>query len=250
MQNREDILEAAQILSKCQRVTVLTGAGISTESGIPDFRSPESGIWTKLDPEDFTIQRFEANPERFYRLTKGFLQDILKAPANPAHRALAEMEQLGLIKSIITQNIDGLHQKGGSQKVIEVHGTLQTASCISCQTQVKISKVFKNVNQGQLPPLCEACGEPVKPDVIFFGEAMPPAYQDALTEAKKSDGMLVIGSSLVVSPANVLPQFIQRLVINNREKTPYHQKADVVIMESISQTIHRLKEALLERKIM
>jgi len=249
LKNSEEIMDAARVLSRCQHVTIFTGAGISTESGIPDFRSPGSGLWNQLDPEDFTIQRFKANPQRFYQLGIKFLETILKASPSPAHQAIGEMEKLGLVKSVITQNIDGLHQKGGSKNVIEVHGTLQTASCLFCHKQETISKVIEDVQQGLLPPRCEDCGEPVKPDITLFGEAMPPTYQQALEEVQKADGMLVIGSSLLVSPANMLPQFIKKLVIINQEDTPYHSRADVMIRQSISKTVPRLKEALLERKI-
>ncbi len=245
----DQVLQAAQALSRCKKIMVLTGAGMSTESGIPDFRSPGSGIWNKMDPEDFTIDRFKSKPERFYTLGADFLYDILNAEPHDGHRALGEMEKCGMIQGVITQNIDGLHQKGGSQKVIEVHGTLQTASCISCKKQMSIEDVMERVRFGDVPPLCSQCGEPIKPDVILFGEAMPPAYQEALEESQSADGMLVLGSSLVVSPANMLPQFAKRLVIINRGFTPYHDRADAVIEDKISVVLPQIKDALMQRQV-
>ena len=228
---------------------MLTGAGISTESGIPDFRTPGSGLWSKLDPEDFTIQRFQTHPERFYQLGMDFVETILNSSPNPAHKAIGEMESLGLVKSVITQNVDSLHQKGGSRRVIEIHGTLQTASCMLCSKQINIKDAMEEVNQGVIPPRCKECNGLMKPDVTLFGEAMPPAYQEALAEAQKADGMLVVGSSLVVSPANILPQFMEKLIIVNRERTPYNDRADEVISNGISEVVPKLKDALLERKI-
>ncbi len=249
LQESEQVLNAAEILSKCNHVVVLTGAGMSTESGIPDFRSPGSGIWNKMDPEDFTIERFRSSPERFYTLGMEFLSDILDSEPHEGHKALGEMESLGLIQAVITQNIDGLHQKGGSDRVIEVHGTLQSASCLGCQQCTSIDDILGKVDRGEIPPYCEKCGEVVKPDIILFGEAMPPAYQEALMEAQRADGVLVVGSSLVVSPANILPQFAERLVIINKDPTPYNSRADIIINEQISEVLPRLKEVLLQRKL-
>ncbi len=234
---QKQLKEAAELLNSCRYVTVLTGAGISTESGIPDFRSPENGLWSKVDPEDFTIQAFNSDPAVLYRHGSGFFSDILKAKPNAAHFALGELESKGLVKSVITQNIDGLHQKGGSENVLEVHGSLSRGICLFCNYLHPMEELMEDVGMGIVPPLCKYCGAPMKPDVTLFGEAMPPAYQDALREAESADAMLVIGSSLLVSPANTLPKRVNKLVIVNREHTIMDNMAQVVINESIAETI-------------
>ncbi len=244
---KELIKKAADELSKCNYVVVLSGAGISTESGIPDFRSPVSGLWSKANPEDFTIQKFMTHPQNIYQLGADFFQVIMNARPNEAHKALGEMEEKGLVKSVITQNIDALHQKGGSRKVLEIHGSLRSAKCIHCYREEPMEEIVKDVMEGIIPPRCQECGDPMKPDVIFFGEAMPPAYQEALEEARKADGMLVVGSSLVVSPANMLPRYAEKLVIVNREETPLDRTAQVVINESVSEVIPGLKDEWLAK---
>lgn len=239
----DKIRKAAAVLSDCKYVVVLTGAGISTESGIPDFRSPENGLWTKADPEDFTIQRFMSHPRLLYENSADFFKLILDAGPNEAHRALGDLEVNELVKSVITQNIDGLHQKGGSRNVLEIHGSLRSGSCVYCRHEETMEELINDVMQGLIPPLCKKCGEAMKPDVTLFGEAMPPSYQNALDEARKADGMLVVGSSLLVSPANMLPRYIDNLVIVNRDETIFDDMAGVVINESITEAVPALKEA-------
>ena len=236
------IKEAAELLNSCNHVTVLTGAGISTESGIPDFRSPENGLWTKVDPDDFTIGAFEADPAILYRHGADFFTGIIEAQPNKAHFALGELENKNLVKSVITQNIDGLHQKGGSKNVLEVHGSLSRGVCLFCRYIQSMDELMEDVALGILPPLCKYCGAPMKPDVTLFGEAMPPAYQDALKEVERADAMLVVGSSLLVSPANTLPARVEKLVIINRDHTIMDDMAQVVINESISDVLPLLKE--------
>lgn len=238
----EKIKEAAAELSTCKYVVVLSGAGISTESGIPDFRSPVSGLWSRANPEDFTIQSFLRNPGRLYEIGADFFQEMMNADPNSGHQAIGELEQKGLVKAVVTQNIDALHQKGGSQNVIEIHGSLEKARCLNCNWEENMDNVLAEINAGTVPPRCKECNDPIKPDVILFGEAMPPAYQEALYEARKADGMLVVGSSLVVSPANMLPQYVDKLVIVNREETPLDHKASIIMRESISDVLPRLKE--------
>jgi len=223
---------------------VLTGAGVSTESGIPDFRSPGSGLWTMIDPELFTIQGFKANPGAFYELGAPFFRQIEAAEPNETHSVLAELEKRGLVRAVITQNVDGLHQKGGSKKVFEIHGSLKSASCIHCRRQVSINDVIADVEEGLLPPLCVECGEPLKPDVVLFGEPLSPDYGEALDEAGKADLIMVIGSSMQVSPANQLPALCDNLVIINRAPTFYDQQAKVVVNESTSMVMRLLLEEL------
>lgn len=238
----DKIKEAADVLSNCKYVIVLTGAGISTESGIPDFRSPVSGLWEKVNPEDFTIQKFMSHPGSLYQHGTEFFRVIMESNPNPGHLTLGDLENRGLVKCVITQNIDGLHQKGGSKNVLEVHGSLRSGSCIHCRSEEPMEELIKDVMEGLIPPLCKNCGEPMKPDVTLFGESMPPAYEEALDEARRADGMLVVGSSLLVSPANMLPRYVDNMVIVNREPTPLDRSARVVINESISDVLPRLGE--------
>ncbi len=240
----DNIKKIAGLIENSSYTVILTGAGVSTESGVPDFRSPGSGLWTMLDPELFTIQGFKANPKAFYEAGAPFVRLLEKAGPNETHTVLAELERRGLVKAVITQNVDGLHQKGGSERVLEIHGTLSTASCIHCGRQVTIDEVAADVEEGLLPPLCVECGEPLKPDVVLFGEPLSPDYREAIEEAQKADLIIVIGSSMQVSPANQLPAFCENLVIINRTPTCYDQQAKVVINESTARVMRLLLEEL------
>ena len=241
------VKEIADLLIESSYAVALTGAGVSTESGVPDFRSPGSGLWTQVNVEIFTIDGFKANPEAFYRAGLPFYRLLEQAQPNEAHLALAELEKRNLIKSIITQNVDGLHQKGGAEKVLEIHGTLSSVSCIYCKKQVAIEQVLADLEEGLLPPLCIECGEPLKPDVVLFGEPLSPDYRDALQEAEKADLILVVGSSMQVSPANQLPAMCDNLVIINNTPTFYDKQARVVINESASLTMQMLQEEIENR---
>lgn len=244
---QEQINQAVEVLSRCEYVVVLTGAGISTESGIPDFRSPVSGLWAKASPDHFTIQKFISNPQVLYQLGVDFFKVISDARPNAAHEVIGELEGKGLVRSVITQNIDGLHQKGGARNVYEIHGSLRQGVCISCHQEQPMEKLLKDVMKGIIPPLCPSCNAPLKPDVTLFGEGMPPAFQGALDEVRKADGMLVVGSSLVISPANMLPGYVDNLVIVNRETTPLDQRARVVINDSILDVVPLLGKTWFEK---
>ena len=247
-QLQEKIKRIADLLEKSSHTVVLTGAGVSTESGIPDFRSPVDGLWTVVDPELFTIQGFKAHPAAFYRAGAPFFRQIERAKPNPTHTGLAELEKRGLIRAIITQNVDGLHQKGGSKRVLEIHGTLSSASCIHCDRQVPIEEVLEDVEEGVLPPLCSECGEVMKPDVVLFGEQLTADYGRALEEARQADLIMVVGSSMEVSPANQIPAFCDNLVIINRTHTFYDEQALVTVSENTSYVMKLLLEELDGRK--
>lgn len=226
--------KAAELLSSSRHAVALTGAGMSTESGIPDFRSP-GGLWSRYDPSEFaTLSSFLGDPSRFYRAASEFLS-VFTAEPNEGHRALAELEQMGVLKAVITQNIDGLHQAAGSRKVVELHGNLRECKCLSCGRVFPIEVLAeKLVQEGEIPPLCNDCGGILKPNVVFFGEQLPrDALEEAFEQAKRCDLMLVAGSSLVVSPANFLPPMAveagARLLIVNEEVTPMDAFASVVI---------------------
>ncbi len=220
----KELQDAARLLIDSRHAIALTGAGISTESGIPDFRSP-GGIWSRYDPNEFgTISSFMENPTRFYEAAGEFLS-VFTADPNQGHKALAELEEMGILKATITQNIDGLHQAAGSRKVIELHGNLREAKCLGCYAVFPIAILAeKTLQKGEIPPRCDRCGGILKPNVVFFGEQLPKeALESAFEHAKRCDLMLVAGSSLAVSPANLIPMVAREagaeLIIVNAEST-------------------------------
>jgi NAD-dependent deacetylase len=239
----EKIRRAARILKAARHTVVLTGAGISTESGIPDFRSPGTGLWEKEDPEDFTIDSFSRDPGAFYHRIRPLLAIINKAEPNDGHKVLAELEQRGRIKSTITQNIDSLHQSAGSRRVLEVHGTFKTGTCQSCRQKNDLADLLFLLDRGEEPD-CPQCGGVIKPDVVLFGEEMPDDFQRAHRETLKSDCMLVVGSSLQVAPVGFLPRYSKNLLIINRGTTPYDEAARVVIRSSAGQALKGILEEL------
>jgi len=196
------------IRRKFRYLVALTGAGVSAESGIPTFRDPGDGLWKKYNPAIYsTISGFVRSPEKIWELIRDFIKTSDPKP-NPAHTALAELEQLGLLKSIITQNVDRLHQAAGSKTVIEYHGNLFEAACWKCKTPAKTSVKDLIKSTEALPPRCHSkrCNSPLKPSAILFGEAIPgDAVRFAGEEAKKCDLMLVIGTSATVFPASKIP---------------------------------------------
>jgi len=238
------IKQIADLIRGAEHAVVLTGAGVSTESGVPDFRSPESGFWTTVSVELFTIDGFKTNPKAFYEAGLSLFRIIEAAKPNRGHVTLARLEEAGLVKALITQNVDGLHQKAGSKKVFEIHGTLKSASCLFCRQSVGANEVIADIEEGLIPPLCIECGEPLKPDTVLFGEPLTPAYHQALLEAEKADLIMVIGSSMQVSPANQLPAMCDNLVFINRTPTFYDSRARVVINDSIVSVMDLLNEVL------
>ena len=225
--------EIASALRGSQFAVAFTGAGVSTESGIPDFRSPGTGLWQKYDPEIFTARYFLRHPEEFYKVALERFLPILDAEPNRTHRLLAELEREGMLKAVITQNIDGLHQKAGSKEVVELHGHLRSASCITCGARVPMSELLRRVKAGSLPPRCHECGGLLKPDVVLFGEQLPlEALQKAQALAVECDFMLVLGSSLVVYPAAEIPRIAHlhgaKVAIVNRDPTELDHIADIL----------------------
>lgn len=240
---QEDILQLAGMIRKAKRAIAFTGAGISTESGIPDFRSPGTGLWEKVDPmEELSRQALTRNPSRFYK--QGFAQFlmVLDAKPNPAHWVLAWLEQKGFITGVITQNIDGLHQKAGSRKVFEVHGHMRSGTCLECQEVYTMDYMRRAIEKG-LAPRCK-CDAYIRPDVTLFGDPMPGDFWQSTQEARKCDLMLVVGSSLEVSPANSLPQQADKVAIINLGPTSFDRQADLVIKEKASRALLDLQAAL------
>ena len=242
-QIQENIEYAAELLRKAKHAVVLTGAGISTPSGIPDFRSAGTGLWSRDEPLEFaSLTTFRINPERFFIWFRPLAEKIFNAEPNPAHIALAQLEKAGFVKGIITQNIDILHQKAGSQHVIEMHGTIRSLSCAQCFHKADLKDYIEAyIQEGELP-YCKLCNGIMKPDVILFGEQLPQqALLDAQHECRQCDLILVAGSSLEVLPVAGLPmQAIDRgahLVILNDSETYLNVRADVVIQEDVADII-------------
>lgn len=232
--------DAAALFRGAKRAVVLTGAGISTPSGIPDFRSEGTGLWSRDEPmEVASLSTFRTNPERFFQWFRPLAGQIFNAQPNAAHLALAELEQAGIVQTIITQNIDILHQKAGSKRVIEMHGTLQTLSCTSCYKKYDSADFVKKFIDDETLPRCPGCGGVLKPDVILFGEQLPQAaWFEAQSAARACDLMAVAGSSLEVLPVAGLPmQAVDRgahLVVINNSPTYINVRADVVIMDDVA----------------
>ena len=250
-QTLTDIGYVVELLQKAKRAVVLTGAGISTPSGIPDFRSEGTGLWSRDEPmEVASLNTFRTNPERFFSWFRPLASLIFSAKPNLAHFALANLEKAERIHSIITQNIDALHQKAGSKNVIEMHGTLRMLSCTQCFHQAEAEIYLKAfVEQGELQR-CSQCGSLMKPNVILFGEQLPQqAWYDAQRKSRQCDLMLVAGSSLEVLPVAGLPmQAIDRgahLVILNNSATYLNVRADVVIKEDVAEVLPVIAEQVL-----
>ena len=235
--------DAAELFRKAKRVVVLTGAGVSTPSGIPDFRSEGSGLWSRDEPmEVASLSIFRRAPERFFNWFRPLASQIFDAQPNPAHTALAEFQFASRQNTIITQNIDGLHQKAGSKHVVEMHGTLSTLSCTQCYKKFPSKEYLKPFIENGLIPLCPNCNGILKPDVILFGEQLPQsAWQAAQRATHQCDLMLVAGSSLEVLPVAGLPiQALDHgahLIVINNTTTYVNVRADIVITDNVATII-------------
>jgi len=246
--------KVADLILQSRKLVVFTGAGISTESGIPDFRSP-GGIWERFDPDDFTIDKFLSSPEsrrkQWHIFKEGLMTD--KAVPNAAHTAIAELYRLGRLDCVITQNIDNLHQKAGvpDDKVFELHGNMQWAICLDCGRRYAFGEIKARLDSGEEIPDCPACRGMLKPDIVMFGEKLPEAVlQEAGRRAKAADLFIVIGSTLVVYPAAYMPIYAvnsgAKLVIVNLSETPMDHQAEVLIRakagETMAAVIRKVKE--------
>ncbi|MGQ9681146.1 MAG: SIR2 family NAD-dependent protein deacylase [Anaerolineae bacterium] len=246
------IEEAAALLRQARHPVALTGAGISTPSGIPDFRSPAAGLWERYSPEMVaSLTGFKRDPEAFWAWLRPLLRRACTAEPNAAHRAVARLEQEGRLQALITQNIDGLHERAGSQKVLALHGQLSSGHCIRCRWPASADHWFDAMLAEPGVPRCSHCGGALKPDIVLFGEFLPQdVLRAAQREAEHCDLMLVAGSSLTVTPASLLPQWAvsrgAHLLIFNREPTPLDSEADVVIRMDIAEALPALTEACLE----
>ncbi len=249
-QIQETIEFVADLFRQSRYAVGLTGAGISTPSGIPDFRSTGSGLWARDEPlEVASLHTFRTAPEKFFAWFRPLANQLFYAQPNPAHFALAELEQAGLLKTVITQNIDMLHQKAGSRSVVETHGTMKTLSCAQCFLRVESEPYIKPFVEENLIPRCPRCGGLFKPDVILFGEQLPQAaWAQAQKAARACDLMLVAGSSLEVLPVAGLPmQALDRgahLVIVNNAPTYLNVRADAVILADVARVIPAILECV------
>lgn len=243
----QQVAELTHLLGTARRAVALTGAGVSTESGIPDFRS-DGGLWDQVNPEQVaSIAGFLQDPAGFYRFWADKFAALVDAEPSPAHRLLSELEAQGTLRAVITQNIDGLHQRAGSRRVYEVHGSFQRAHCMGCQAPYGIDFVFTKVT-GEGEPRCEYCGDLLKPGVVLFGEMLPPAFGEAASEVDQSDLLLVLGSSLEVFPvADLVPRAHRagaRVVLLNRDPGPYDAEADLVVRGQLGPVCEQLRGAL------
>ncbi len=247
-----DKIEAvADMIPQSKKIVVFTGAGISTESGISDFRSP-GGIWEKFDPNEFTYQKFLSSPEsreKSWEFAKSLWPEIANAKPNQGHYAIAELHHMGKLDCVITQNIDFLHQRSGvpEEKVIELHGTVKWVLCLECGEKYPREQIQTRLEAGEKVPLCDACGGILKQATVSFGQPMPEREtHEAEMRSASCDLFLVAGSSLVVYPAAQMPLIAKdngaKLVIINLTPTPHDRYADIVINEKTGQVLSQIVE--------
>lgn len=253
MKTAPSLQEAGTLLRSAQRIVVLTGAGISTASGIPDYRSPNTGFWQQKNPiEIASASAFRTHPERFYH---DWLRPIalycLNAQPNPAHLALAHLEQAGKLSAIITQNIDRLHHRAGSNNVIELHGSLSDFHCPRCAKTFPGNSLYQQLIEDDRIPYCPNCQVILKPNIVLFGDNLSQAnWQKATQYSQECDLMLVVGSSLNVGPANALPYLAIEtgapLIILTRSETPLDEQATLILHEDIVSALPLLISFALE----
>lgn len=243
------ITKGKGMVDEAQKILVFAGAGLSTESGIPDFRSP-GGLWSKYDPSDFYFQKIisdEKAREKYWKMSTETWDIMKDAVPNRAHLAIRTIEDMGKLLSVVTQNIDGLHHKAGNSpdKIIEIHGTVAMVSCLSCGKKYDMDDVEERIRSGVKVPYCDDCEGILKPDTISFGQAMPEDKMSrAIMYARECDLCIVLGSSLVVYPAASIPEYAYqnsaKLIIVNRDVTHLDANADLVLHESVTTVMEQL----------
>jgi NAD-dependent deacetylase len=240
--------ELAELVRTRQPCVVLTGAGVSTESGIPDFRSP-TGLWAQVDPMEYgSIEAFRRDPVKVWSFYKPRVAMLTEAEPNPAHAALAELERAGFVQAVVTQNIDLLHERAGSRDVVEVHGSIRTSTCPGCGEQYPLQRVLELLADADAPA-CDSCDGILKPDVVFFGELLPPTAIDRAFELARSAGLLlVVGSALEVYPVAGLPLETTgaggEVAIVNRGPTAFDDRASLRIEGSAGEVLPAVAAAL------
>jgi len=238
------------LILQAKKIVVFTGAGVSTESGIPDFRSP-GGIWDKYDPDEFTIQKFLSSAETRRKHWKMLSESslITETKPNPAHYAIAELDRLGKLDCVITQNVDNLHQKAGvpENKVFELHGNMKWTICLSCHQRFPTEELLQRIKQETDVLACPNCQGILKPDVVLFGEALPEkTLTEATRRSQNCDLLIIIGSTLVIYPAAYIPMYAQnagaKLAIINLSDTPLDHYATLVIHGKAGEIMSRVIE--------
>ena len=247
--------EVADLILKSNKMVIFSGAGISTESGIPDFRSP-GGIWDRFDPDDFTYSKFvsskDSRRKQWHIFREGLLSD--KAVPNAAHIAIADLHGMGRLDCVITQNIDNLHQKAGlpDDMVYELHGNMKWARCLECGRRYPFDEIRQRLEQGEEIPDCTACRGMLKPDIVMFEEQLPvDVLEEASHRSLAADLFIVVGSTLTVYPAAYMPIYAIRsgakLVIINLSSTPMDHQATVVINEKAGDTMASIVQMVQEK---
>ena len=244
------VLALAGLVREAGSVVALTGAGVSVPSGIPDFRTPGSGLWSNVDPMAVAhIDAWRADPERFWRFYGQRFQTLEDKEPNGAHRALVELERRGLLDAVVTQNIDMLHRKAGTRELIEVHGTIEHSSCLACGAQYPLGEVRGRLGADpEGVPRCD-CGAPLKPDVVLFGEWLPePALERAHALAAGADVLLCVGSSLEVHPIAQLPGITRAnggaVAVVTQGPTPWDSRVAVKLDGDVVAELEALLAAL------
>jgi NAD-dependent deacetylase len=247
-----EVERAICLMLESKRMVVLSGAGTSTASGIPDFRSRETGLWSKTDAFAVaSIYGFRLWPDRFYDWVRPLARKVREAEPNAAHLAISRLEEQGLVASVITQNVDGLHQAAGSRRVLELHGTFRLATCTKCSCEVSTEPMMECLIEGREVPHCPECAGILKPNVVLIGEQLPlRTYLEAEAESELCDLMLVTGSSLSVTPAADLPlvalQHGAELIIINLQPTPLDSSASLVICRELTEVLPPIVDGVLK----
>jgi NAD-dependent deacetylase len=240
----------AELLRDADCAVALTGAGVSVPSGIPDFRSPGSGLWENVDPMEVAhIDAWRRDPDRFWQFYGDRFCSLFDKQPNGAHLALAELERRGLVRAVITQNVDRLHRKAGSERVIEVHGSIDYSVCVDCRGKVSLEHVMEHLRASDGAPRCPTCATPLKPDVVLFGEMLPDqAMAEAQSLALEADLMVCVGSSLEVYPVAGLPAMTHggggRIALVTQGPTPYDSEAEVKLDGDVAVELRAVLAAL------
>ncbi len=242
--------QLAEMIRASESAVVLSGAGISVPSGIPDFRSPGTGLWATVDPMEVAhIDAWRADPDRFWSFYGDRFASLIDKRPNRAHEVVAELERRELVRGVITQNIDGLHRMAGSRRVVEMHGSIEWSRCLCCGGRVELERVVELLKAGTGAPECATCVTPLKPDVVLFGEMLPDrAMAEAHQLAAEADLMLCIGSSLIVHPVAGLPGITSaaggRLALVTEGETPYDADADLRLTGDVVEELDAVLAAL------
>ncbi len=252
---QDDIRQAAHIIRASKNTVFLTGAGYSTPSGIPDFRSEGSGLWNKYQPlEVASLTTFRHKPELFFAWLRPLVSHLLTAVPNPAHLALAALEQKGFVRAVLTQNIDGLHQRSGSQNVYEIHGTFRTLTCVSCYQHFSTQGMIQPYLETGIIPTCPNCENILKPDIILYEEQIPVlTWAQAEKASEQCDLMIAAGTSLDVMPSARLPlkalENGARLIIINQSPTYLDVRADLILRGNLAEIVPAVAQEVMGGQI-